>query len=67
MKPDLECDDYVYEIKSRTYSTSGTAGEKILGVPLKYSEVPILYGKPLKIILVAYQEQEAVNKFREPS
>ncbi|MFW0862334.1 MAG: hypothetical protein ACKKL6_01995 [Candidatus Komeilibacteria bacterium] len=58
-KPDLECDDYVYEVKGRNWCVTGTAGEKILGVPLKYGEVPRLYDKPLQIILVGYQEYEA--------
>jgi hypothetical protein len=61
--PDLECDDYVYEVKGRSWSTPGTAGEKILGVPLKYGELPRLYEKPLQIILVGYQEHEAREKF----
>ncbi len=61
--PDLECDDYVYEVKGRSWSTPGTAGEKILGVPLKYGEIPRLYKKPLQIILVGYQEYEAREKF----
>lgn len=61
--PDLECDDFVYEVKGRSWSTPGTAGEKILGVPLKYGELPRLYNKPLQIILVGYQEYEAREKF----
>ena len=61
--PDLECDEYVYEVKGRSWCTPGTAGEKILGVPLKYGEVPRLYNKPLQIVLVGYQEYEAKEKF----
>lgn len=61
--PDIECDDYVYEVKGRSWTTPGTAGEKILGVPLKYGEVPRLYHKPLQIILVGYQEYEAKEGF----
>ncbi len=61
--PDLECDEYVYEVKGRSWSTTGTAGEKILGVPLKYGELPRLYHKPLQIILVGYQEHEAKEGF----
>lgn len=61
--PDLECDDYVYEVKGRSWCTPGTAGEKILGVPLKYGELPRLYKKPLQIVLVGYQEYEARQKF----
>ena len=57
--PDIESDDFVYEVKGRSWTTPGTAGEKILGVPLKYGEIPTLYKKPLKIILVGYQEYEA--------
>lgn len=62
-QPDLECDNYVYEVKGRSWTTSGTAGEKILGVPLKYGELPRLYKKPLQIILVGYQEYEAKEDF----
>lgn len=62
-RPDLECDEYVYEVKGRSWSTPGTAGEKILGAPLKYGEIPRLYGKNLQIILVGYQEYEARNCF----
>lgn len=61
--PDLECDNFVYEVKGRSWTTSGTAGEKILGVPLKYGELPHLYSKPLRIILVGYQEFEARNGY----
>ena len=61
--PDLECDSFVYEVKGRNWTTTGTAGEKILGVPLKYGEVPRLYKKPLQIILVGYQEYEARQGF----
>lgn len=62
-EPDLECDDFVYEVKGRSWCTGGTAGEKILGVPLKYGEVPHLYKKPLQIVLVGYQEYEAREGF----
>ena len=61
--PDLECDKYVYEVKGRNWTTTGTAGEKILGVPMKYGEVPRVYSKPLQIILVGYQEYEARKEF----
>jgi len=62
-RPDLETEEAIYEVKTRTWCTPGTCGEKILGTPLKYIDVPILYGKPLKIILVAFQEYEAINIF----
>lgn len=60
---DLETDDFVIEVKTRNYTTSGTVGEKILGVPFKYIDVPKIYKKPLKIVLVGYQEYEAINNF----
>ena len=52
-----------FEVKCRTYLTSGTAGEKILGTPKKYSKVYLKYKMPLYIILVGYQEIEANDKF----
>ena len=57
-RPDIETDDAIYEIKTRNYTTPGTAGEKVYGVPYKYAEVPSLYNKPLKIVCVGYQERE---------
>ncbi len=62
-QPDLESDEFVYEVKGRSWTTPGTAGEKILGVPLKYGELPELLHKPLRIILVGYQEFEARNHY----
>ena len=54
--PDTETDEFVVEVKARRYFMTGTASEKVLGVPYKYADIPELYGKPLKIICVAYQE-----------
>lgn len=62
--PDFEADDGIYENKARTYKTSGTAGEKILGTPLKYSECLRLFKKPLFIVCMGYQEKEADEKFQ---
>ncbi len=56
-KPDLETDEYVIEVKTQTYFTSGTAGEKILGCPFKYCDIPELWGKPLKIICLGGAEK----------
>ena len=63
-KPDWETHDGIYEVKTRNWTTSGTAGEKILGTPYKYSIIPKLYNKPLYIVSVAYQEYEANVKFK---
>jgi len=57
-QPDLETDDAIWEVKSSNWTITGTAGEKVLGTMYKYSDVPKLYGKPLKIVCVAYQEWE---------
>ena len=57
--PDWETDKHIYEVKTRSWAgPGGTAGEKVLGVPYKYSEVPKNYEKSLKIVCVAYQEYE---------
>tara|TARA_Y100000385_G_C13031628_1_gene611019 strand:+ start:654 stop:1193 length:540 start_codon:yes stop_codon:yes gene_type:complete len=62
-RPDWETKSHIVEVKTRCWTCPGTAGEKILGVPWKYSDIPKLYGKPLMIICVGYQEWEAKNKF----
>jgi hypothetical protein len=56
-QPDSEVDDAILEAKAQTFFTTGTAGEKILGTPFKYAEVPVLYGKPLKIICMGGAEK----------
>lgn len=61
--PDFESDEYIWEVKWCSWSSTWTAGEKILWTPLKYSEVPKVYWKPLKIICVWYQEWEAKYGF----
>lgn len=57
-EPDWETDKHIIEVKTRNWTTSGTAGEKVFGTMYKYSDIPILYNKPLKIICIAYQEYE---------
>jgi DNA adenine methylase len=63
IQPDVETDKSIIEVKSRTYCTNGTAGEKILGVPYKYRNIKDITGKNVFIVLVAYQEIEATDKF----
>ena len=53
-EPDWETEEGVYEVKTRNWTTQGTAGEKVLGTPYKYANIPKLYGKPLKIVCIAY-------------
>jgi len=62
--PDLETDKYLIEIKGRTYTTTGTAGEKILYVPYKYGDLALKLSKKLLIVVVGYQEVEAIEKFK---
>lgn len=63
LDPDRETDDALYECKARNYTTTGTAGEKILGSPIKYAEVYRLFKKPLIIVCMAYQQKEAEKDF----
>lgn len=62
-QPDLEIDDAIIEVKTGTFYTKGTAGEKILGCPFKYAEIPSLYGKPLKIMCVGGAEKMCREKY----
>lgn len=59
--PDWETDELVVEVKTSNWTISGTAGEKVLGVPYKYASVPRLWNKPLVIVCVAYQEWELTH------
>ncbi len=61
--PDWMSDEHIIEVKTRTYKTEGTAGEKILGTPFKYANMPRLHNRELRIICVGYQEVEADIKF----
>ncbi|MCK9608184.1 MAG: hypothetical protein M0R33_17200 [Methylomonas sp.] len=56
-KPDVETTNFIWEAKAETFFTTGTAGEKILGVPFKYADIPELYGKPLRIICIGGAEK----------
>ena len=56
-QPDYEVDDAILEVKTGTFHTGGTAGEKILGCPFKYAEIPDLYSKPLKILCIGGAEK----------
>jgi len=56
-QPDLEVADAILEVKTGTFHTAGTAGEKILGCPFKYAEIPALYDKPLKILCLGGAEK----------
>ena len=47
---DWEDENFVYEVKTQFLWGGGTAQDKILGTPIKYSQVPKLIGKPLKIV-----------------
>jgi hypothetical protein len=57
-QPDWETDDYIWDVQTRNWTTTDAAVDKVLGLPYKYSDIPILYGKQLRIVCVAYQEHE---------
>ena len=56
-QPDCETENFIIEVKTGTFHTSGTAGEKILGCPFKYAEIPDLYSKSLKILCIGGAEK----------
>lgn len=55
-KLDWETDDMLVEVKTGAYFSTGSAHEKVLGVPFKYIDVPQAYGKPLWIVCVGKTE-----------
>jgi hypothetical protein len=61
--PDREIDDAIVEVKTQTYYTIGTAGEKISGVSNKYKKVPRLYGKPVHVVCVGGAEKLCREKY----
>jgi len=62
-QPDLEVEDAIWEAKTETFFTEGTAGEKILGCPFKYAEIPELYEKPLKILCMGGAEKACREQY----
>ena len=60
-EPDWETDEYMYEVKTSNWWVNGTAGEKVYGTFIKYQNISDLYGKPLRIVCVANQEEELTN------
>jgi len=62
-QPDSEVDNAILEAKAQTFYTNGTAGEKILGSPFKYAEIPDLYQKPLKILCMGGAEKLCREKY----
>lgn len=63
MKPDLETKTTIIEVKTQTYFTSGTAGEKILGCPFKYVDIPYLYEKKLVIVCLGGAEKVSREQY----
>lgn len=56
---DGEIENFIVEIKTQTYHTPGTAGEKILGTDRKYAGLPPVAHKGVMIICVANAERIA--------
>ena len=63
LQPDIEEDDFIWEVKTSTFFTDGTACEKILGTPLKYAKVPFLYSKPLRILCIGGAEKTCKKRY----
>lgn len=63
-EPDWETPELILEAKIGTHFTDGTAHEKVMGVLVKYSEVPARYGKPLRIVCMGRAEQEMFGKYK---
>lgn len=57
IRPDWETTDAIWEVKTGTFFTGGTAHEKIYGCPFKYAEVPMLSKKGVKIMCLAGAER----------
>lgn len=53
---DWEDQNFVYEFKTQFHLSGGTAQEKIPAVPIKYIDVPEMFGKPLLVICLAGAE-----------
>jgi hypothetical protein len=62
--PDIKTEKYFFEVKSRTYHTTGTIGEKCIGTAKKYNLIKRLTNKRIFVILLAQQEIEACEDFR---
>lgn len=62
-QPDREISTHMLESKAETHWTTGTAGEKILGCPFKYADVPRLFGKPLQIVCIGGAEISCRNDY----
>ena len=62
-QPDSEVESCILEAKAQTFHTAGTAGEKILGCPFKYAEIPDLYGKPLTILCMGGAEKVCRERY----
>jgi hypothetical protein len=62
-KPDLEDKDVIWEVKTCTFHTKGTANEKIMGCAFKYAEIPTLYEKPLRIVCLGGAEHICRNMY----
>lgn len=59
---DWETTTHMIEAKSQGHHMTGTADEKIFGVPFKYADVPDLYKKPVLVVLVGGAEVKARNR-----
>jgi hypothetical protein len=68
LQPDLETNNFIIEIKFQKYFSTGTAWEKVLGVPLKYSGYPNPKNKKFIIVCCGQIEvlmRKKIKKFNQ--
>lgn len=63
LEPDFTCIDGIWEVKSRCYTMSGSAGNKIFSCCVDYGEIVLKTKLPLFVLLLGYQEIEADKKW----
>ena len=59
---DIETEDSIIEVKTGTRYTEGTAHNKISDVPHAYADIPIICGKPLKILCIGKAEEFVMER-----
>jgi hypothetical protein len=64
LQPDLETNNFIIEVKFQKYFSTGTAWEKVLGVPLKYSGYPNPKNKKFLIVCCGQIEVIMKKKFK---
>jgi len=56
LQPDWMTDYALYEVKTQLYSGSGSAADLVYAAPVKYGDMPRVWGRPLNIVLLGRAE-----------